>query len=178
MPKKDVLVWMDCEMTGLDPQQDTILEASAIITDDKLNVIAQLGPLVIHHTAAQLAAMNTWCKKQHKTSGLTQEALESKLTLLQAEKQLLTFIKKHSKPQSSPLCGNSIWQDRSFLRRYMPKVNEYLHYRIIDVSSFKEIIRRQHGEKALLKKKQTHRSLDDITESIAEMRYYLKRFLK
>ncbi|MBI2572869.1 oligoribonuclease [Candidatus Woesearchaeota archaeon] len=178
MSKKDTLVWLDLEMTGLDPDVDTILEASVIITDNQFNHVAQLGPIIIHHTKEQLSKMNDWCKQHHKASGLTQEALDATLTLKQAESQLLNFIKKYTQPQSSPLCGNSIWQDRSFVRKYMPRVNDYLHYRVIDVSTIKELIQRKHGEQAIPKKKETHRSLDDIKESIEEMKYYTIHYLK
>ncbi len=178
MSKKDNLVWMDLEMTGLNPDIDTILEASVIITDNQFNIIVQYGPIIIHHTQEKLSKMNAWCRKHHKASGLTQEVVASTLTLKQVETQLFNFIKKHTGPQASPLCGNSIWQDRSFVRKYLPKVNEYLHYRVIDVSTIKELVRRKHGDKAIPKKKETHRSLDDIKESIEEMRYYTKKFLK
>jgi oligoribonuclease len=170
------LVWIDLEMTGLDPSIDTILEIATIITDNDLNIIAQGPSLIIHHTKAQLDAMNDFCKTLHGNSGLTQSALESSISLAQAEKQTYDFIAQHCAPQTSPLCGNSIWSDRIYLQKYMPKLLQFLHYRLIDVSSIKELVERWEGEKKLFKKANTHRALDDIKESINELKFYREHY--
>ena len=170
------LVWIDLEMTGLDPSVDTILEIATIITDNDLNIIAQSPSMIIHHTQAQLDAMNDFCKKLHGYSGLSTSALQSSISLELAEKQTHDFIAQHCAPQTSPLCGNSIWSDRIFLQKYMPQVLQFLHYRLIDVSSIKELVERWEGEKKIFKKANTHRALDDIKESINELKFYRQHY--
>ena len=170
------LVWIDLEMTGLDSSIDTILEIATIITDNDLHIIAQGPSLIIHHTQQQLDAMNDFCKTLHGNSGLSKAALESSISLEQAQKQTYDFITQHCAPQTSPLCGNSIWSDRVFLQKYMPNILQFLHYRLIDVSSIKELVERWEGEKKLFKKANTHRALDDIKESINELKFYREHY--
>ncbi|MFH1724480.1 MAG: oligoribonuclease [Elusimicrobiota bacterium] len=173
------LVWMDLEMTGLDPERDTILETATIITDSMLNVLAEGPVLEIRHSKKQLEGMDPWCVEHHGASGLTKRCLESDVTIEDAEKMSLGFIRKYCPEQTAPLCGNSIHQDRRFLVRYMPRLNEYLNYRIIDVSSVKELVQRWYpSEYEPIAKKQSHLALDDIRESIAELAAYRRRFFR
>lgn len=175
MAGSDVLVWLDMEMTGLDPTKERIIEIATIITDGNL-VELGVGPeLVIHQDDAVLAAMDDWNRTHHKASGLTQRVKESTVTDADAEAQTLAFIAQHVGAKDRPvLAGNSIHQDRRFIRRYMPKLDTRLHYRMVDVSTIKELARRWFP--ALIAKqpakKDTHRALDDIRESIDELRYY------
>jgi len=173
---KKHLVWMDLEMTGLDPECDTILEIATIITDAELNTIAEGPELVIHHDKQALDAMNEWCIRQHGASGLTQRVLDSNTTLAQAEAETLAFIKQYIPEHGSPLCGNSIHQDRRFLVRYMPQIESWLHYRNIDVSSIKELACRWYSDFKPHPKSGTHLAMDDIRESIAELKYYRENF--
>ena len=170
------LVWIDLEMTGLDPSIDTIMEIATIITDNDLNIIAQGPNLIIHHSKEQLDAMNEFCTNLHASTGLTHASLRSSSTLAQAEKQTYDFIAQHCSPQTSMLCGNSIWNDRIFLQKYMPSILQFLHYRLIDVSSVKEIIERWEGKKRVFLKANTHRALEDIKESIAELKFYRQNY--
>ncbi len=169
---KDYLVWMDLEMTGLDPEVDTIIEMATIITDGKLNIIAEGPNLVIHHPDSVMDKMNDWCKKYHGNSGLTGRVKASKITLAQAEQQTLDFIRKHVGEKQSPLCGNSIHQDRRFLVKHMPRLEAWLHYRNVDVSTVKELAKRWYPELEPWKKQGAHLALDDILESIAELKHY------
>ena len=177
--KPEHLIWIDLEMTGLDPVVDRILEIATIVTDSQLEVIA-VGPnLVIHQSEAVLQGMNEWCVKTHTESGLVQRIRESQLTERQAEDQTLAFLKQYVKENTSPICGNSVWQDRRFLNQYMPQLDQFFHYRQIDVSTIKELARRWaptlfDG----LKKENKHLALDDIRESIAELKYYRDHFIK
>jgi len=167
------LVWMDLEMTGLDPDRDSILEIATVITDAELNEIA-LGPVfAIHHPLARLQAMDDWNRRQHSASGLWSRALESQVTIEQAQAATLAFLQEHVGLRKSPLCGNSICQDRRFLYRLMPQLEAYLHYRNVDVSTLKELARRwAPGIFSNLKKQAAHLALADIRESIAELKYY------
>lgn len=175
MTQEKNLVWIDLEMTGLELEQCTILEIATIITDSDLEVIAEGPDLVIHHDDEILDAMDEWNTKHHGQSGLTEAVKKSTLTLEEAEEQTLEFIQKYCKENTAPLCGNSIWQDRRFLGKYMPRLEGYLHYRIIDVSSIKEVVRRWYPTGVRPPGKgQSHRALDDIRESIEELRYYRK----
>lgn len=169
------MVWMDLEMTGLDPEQDTILEIATIITDSQLNVVAEGPVLVIHHSQAELDAMNEWCIRQHGESGLSKRVLESRTTLEDAEEATLAFIRQYVPERSSPLCGNSIHQDRRFLVRYMPRLEAWLHYRIIDVSSVKELVSRWYPGIRPPVKSGTHLALDDVRDSIAELKFYREK---
>jgi oligoribonuclease len=175
---KGMLVWMDMEMTGLDPEANSILEIATIITDSNLNVIANGPELVVGHDQATLEKMDNWNREHHKKSGLWEAAVASEITLAEAEQQTLAFLKKHTKANESPLCGNSIWQDRRFLRRYMPKIDEHLHYRLLDVSAFKEAISRWYPKPNPPEKKSNHRALEDVIESIEELKYYRANYLK
>ena len=171
----DYLVWMDLEMTGLDPETDTIIEMATMITDGQLNIIAEGPNLVIHQPDSVMDKMNDWCKKHHGQSGLTQRVKDSTISLQEAEQLTLDFIRKHVGERQSPLCGNSVHQDRRFLVRYMPRLESWLHYRNIDVSTIKELAKRWYPELTPWKKKNAHLALDDILESINELKYYRER---
>lgn len=172
MSKEKNLVWLDLEMTGLNPDRDVILEIATIVTDGDLNEIAVGPELVIHHTDSALQNMDEWVFDQHTKSGLIQQVQHSNISLADAQRQTLDFIKQYCDMQVSPLCGNSIWQDKAFLRKYMPELHDFFHYRIIDVSTIKELARRWYPDFAVFEKKETHRALEDIRESIHEARYY------
>ena len=175
--RTDLLVWLDLEMTGLDPKKCTILEIGAIVTDSELNLIEEGPMLVIHHSEKRLASMEAWSKYHHRKSGLTQSCRESKFSMKKAEETVLKFIRSHCHIKTAPLCGNTIWQDRRFLVKYMPTLESYLHYRTIDVSSVKELAQRWYPAdyKMPREKNQTHRVMDDIHESIEELRFYRKK---
>ncbi|KAJ2162234.1 hypothetical protein GGF46_000851 [Coemansia sp. RSA 552] len=169
------MVWIDCEMTGLDPQQDTIIEIACIVTDAELNVLERGDDIVIHQSQQVMDAMGDWCKEHHGHSGLTQSVLASTVTMAEAEASVLALVKRHCpRPRTGVLAGNSVHADRAFLSRYMPKLTAYLHYRIIDVSTVKELARRWNPRvlAAAPAKKTAHRALDDIAESIEELRHY------
>lgn len=175
----NALVWMDLEMTGLNPDTDRIIEIATIITDSALNIVAQGPVLAIHQPDEVMAAMDEWNTRTHGASGLTERVRHSTLSVADAERETLAFIQQHVPKNKSPLCGNSICQDRRFLARGMPKLEEYLHYRNLDVSTLKELVRRWRPELCSgLEKKNTHKALDDILESIAELRYYREHFLR
>ena len=165
---------MDLEMTGLDPKKCTILEIGAIITDNELNILAESPAIAIHHPDKALASMELWSRHHHKRSGLTEACRESKIRMRAAELEILHFVRDHCHEKTAPLCGNTIWQDRRFLVKYMPKLEAYLHYRTIDVSSIKEIVDRWYPAdfKMPHPKKQVHRVMEDIRESIDELRFY------
>lgn len=163
------------EMSGLDPAVDVILEIATIITDNNLNLIAKGPELVLSQPAALFDRMDEWNQTHHTDSGLWQKVLDSTVTVEEAEAQTLAFIKEHSEDKHSPLCGNSIHQDRRFLHRYMPRIDDYLSYRLIDVSSIKEVITRwglMANITATLTKKNGHRAMDDILESVEELKFY------
>ncbi len=172
------LVWIDLEMTGLDPNKDTILEIATVITDSQLNVIAHGPKLVIHQSDDVLNSMGEWVTEQHGKTGLTDASRNSTISKQDAHVQTIDFIKKHCTQNTALLAGNSIWQDRNFLVRYMPDIIDYLHYRLLDVTAIKELVLRWYpdSEYAEFEKKETHRALDDITESIAELQHYKKHF--
>ncbi len=172
------LVWIDLEMTGLNPETDVILEIATVITDGQLNIIEQGPEFVIHQPEEKLAAMNTWCIEQHGKTGLTQEVRESTTTLKDAEEQTLSFITRHCQPETGLLAGNSVWQDRNFMHKYMTSIPKYLYYRLIDVTSIKELVGRWYpeDEHVEFEKKDVHRALADIYESIEELKHYKKYF--
>lgn len=175
------LVWADCEMTGLDTANDSLVEIALVVTDSDLNVIGNGIDIVIQESAEKLDAMKDVVKKMHEKSGLTKEILSSNISLVEAEKMCLKYLRGLGiAGGSAPLCGNSIGVDRRFLDKYMPKLDYFLHYRSIDVSSFKELCRRWYPEafKARPKKLGNHRALDDILGSIDEMKYYREHMLK
>ncbi len=167
------LLWMDMEMTGLYPDRDTILEIATLITTASLDVVAEGPVIAIGHPQATLDAMDDWNRKHHAASGLTARVLASTVSMAEAEACTLTFVQQYCPVRTSPLCGNSICQDRRFLARYMPAIDEYLHYRNIDVSTVKELVRRWYpAGPPSPEKKHAHRALDDIRESIDELRFY------
>jgi len=178
MKSSNRFVWIDLEMTGLNPEQDTILEIASIITDDQLNFIAAGPELIIHQPDTVLYGMGKWCREQHAKSGLIKASQESTITIQEAEKQTFAFIQNYCEENTGLLSGNSVWQDRAFLRVYMPKIIHYLHYKLIDVSSIKELVLRWYpnSKYAEFKKQETHRALADIQESIEELRHYRKYF--
>ncbi|MGA0884396.1 MAG: oligoribonuclease [Ilumatobacteraceae bacterium] len=170
-----MLVWMDLEMTGLDHMSDVIVEIATIITDDDLNIVAEGPDLVIHQPDEVLRNMNEVVTKMHTDSGLLEQISSSTLTLEEAGQQTLQFIKEHCPEAGTvPLCGNSIGTDRRFLARYLPEIETYLHYRSVDVSSIKELVRRWYPEANARRpwKPNSHRALDDIKESVAELQHY------
>jgi oligoribonuclease len=171
----DVLVWMDLEMTGLDPAKNVIVEIATLVTDDDLNIVAEGPDLVVHATEEQLAVMEPVVVDMHTKSGLLDQIRASTITLEDAGAQTLAFIQQHvSQPRSVPLCGNSIGMDRRFLDAYLPEIEQYLHYRSVDVSSVKELVRRWYPQvlNSIRNKQGTHRALDDIRESVIELRHY------
>lgn len=173
------LVWLDMEMTGLDPERERIIEMAAVVTEPDLTVVAESPVFVVHQSDELLAAMDKWNQSTHGKSGLIDKVKASTLTEAQAEQQMLEFLKQHVAPGKSPLCGNSVSQDRRFMYRYMPEMERFFHYRTIDVSTLKELARRWRP--ALLKgfaKQSKHEALADIYESIDEMRYYRENFIR
>lgn len=173
--KASRLVWMDMEMTGLDPEVDTILEIATIITDGQLNIVAEGPSLVVHQSEEVLASMNDWCKVYHGKSGLTERVRRSEISLQEAEQVTLDFIRSYVPERASPLCGNSIHQDRRFLVRYMPALEAYMHYRNIDVSTIKELAVRWYPAVTIPAKRGEHLALADIRESISELKYYREK---
>ncbi|KAJ3311698.1 Oligoribonuclease, mitochondrial [Boothiomyces sp. JEL0838] len=176
---KNPLVWIDLEMTGLDLKKDRIIELACIITDGELSQIIKGPEIIINQPESLMNSMNEWCTEHHGKSGLTRAVLESKITTKEAEDELLDFIKTHIPDwQKGVLAGNSIHVDRQFLCQEMPRVIEHLHYRIIDVSTVKELSKRWYPNLPPLKKGLAHRALEDIMESIKELEYYRKNVFK
>ena len=172
------LVWMDLEMTGLDPDTDLIIEMATIVTDSELNVLAEGPVFAIATPEDALEAMDEWNRTHHGASGLLDRVRQSEVTMLEAEAQTLAFLEHWVEKGTAPLCGNSIWQDRRFLARHMPTLEAFLHYRIIDVSGVKELARRWRPDLlSTLNKENAHTALADIRESIDELRLYRDRFL-
>lgn len=171
------LVWMDLEMTGLDPEKERIIEIATIITDGELNIIAEGPDLVIHQPAKLLKAMDEWNQTQHAKSGLIDKVKASKTDEAEAERRTLEFIGKYVGPKTSPLCGNSIHHDRRFLIKYMPALNNHLHYRHIDVTTIKALVQRWYpSTRRYIQKKEKHRALNDVRESIAELKYLREHY--
>ena len=166
------LVWIDLEMSGLDPDKHVILEIATVITDNNLEIIAEGPSMAIAHKSEDLLAMEEWSKAHHEASGLLHGVSTSAYNCQSAEQETLKFLSRYCQKGSSPLCGNSVWQDRRFLARYMPTLNGFLHYRNIDVSSVKELVRRWYPSVPAYEKQKAHLALIDIKESIAELRYY------
>ncbi|MEM1415451.1 MAG: oligoribonuclease [Myxococcota bacterium] len=179
-PRDDRLVWIDLEMTGLEPDRDRIIEIAAIVTDGELETVAEGPNLVVHQSDEVLAAMDEWNTTHHGASGLTARVRASTLGEEAAEAEVLAFLRAHCNERTAPLAGNSVHQDKRFLARYMPALDGFLHYRIVDVSTIKELGRRWYPEPYAGRpaKKGAHRALDDIRESIDELRYYRKAMFK
>ena len=175
LEKTSFLIWLDLEMTGLDVRKDKIIEIAAIITDKNLEIVSKGISLVIMQDKYLMDNMDAWNTNQHKKSGLYEKVLNSQISCLDAENMILKFLKKYLKRGISPMCGNSIYQDRIFLRKYMPKLENFFHYRNIDVSTIKELIKywKPHYYD-MLKKKNDHTALTDIKESIKELKFYKK----
>lgn len=173
------LIWIDLEMTGLDPDKDVIIEMATIITDSELNILAEGPVIAVHQSDEILAGMDEWNTRQHGRSGLTQRVRESRIDTAAAEAQTLAFLEQWVPKGKSPMCGNSICQDRRFLARYMPALEAWFHYRHIDVSTLKELAGRWAPQvRDSFKKAGSHLALDDIRESIAELRHYREHFIK
>ncbi|TBU79020.1 oligoribonuclease [Phytopseudomonas daroniae] len=173
------LIWIDLEMTGLDPETDVIIEMATIVTDTELNVLAEGPVIAVHQSDERLAAMDEWNTRTHGESGLTQRVRASRISQAEAEEQTIAFLEKWVPKGKSPICGNSIGQDRRFLYKYMPALEAYFHYRYLDVSTLKILAERWAPEiKDGFLKKGSHLALDDIRESIAELKYYRQHLLK
>lgn len=173
------LVWLDMEMTGLDPERERIIELAMIVTDNELNVIAESPEWAVHQPESVLAAMDEWNQKTHGASGLIDRVRASTLDEAAVEAAALAFMAEYVPARTSPMCGNSIGQDRRFMVRYMPKLEDFFHYRSIDVSTVKELCRRWQPEIAKgMVKKGAHTALSDIRESIAELQYYRQHFIR
>lgn len=176
---QNALVWLDMEMTGLDPDRDRIIELAVVITNSQLEVIAESAVWVLHQSDVVLDAMDDWNKKTHAKSGLVAKVKSSALSDADVEAQCLEFLKRHVPSGKSPMCGNSICQDRRFMARYMPTLETYFHYRNLDVSTLKELCKRWAPEVAKgVKKGGKHEALADIYESIDELKYYRENFLR
>ena len=178
-PNEFNLVWIDMEMTGLDPDKDRIIEVAAIVTDPNLNVLAEGPVFAIYQPDEVLDGMDAWNKGTHGRSGLIDRVKASTVTEAQAEAEMIDFLSKYVPTGKSPMCGNSICQDRRFMARHMPKLESFFHYRNLDVSTLKELCRRWKPELiAGFKKHQLHTALADIRESVEELQYYLEHFIK
>ncbi|MDH2917948.1 MAG: oligoribonuclease [Sideroxydans sp.] len=176
---QNYLVWIDLEMTGLNPDTDRIIEAAIVVTDGDLNTIAEAPVLAVHQSDAVLDAMDNWNKNTHGKSGLIERVKASTLTEADVEAQMIAFMKEYVPTRISPMCGNSICQDRRFLARWMPKFEDYFHYRNLDVSTLKELAKRWKPDMAKgVKKHGKHEALADIYESIEELKHYREHFLK
>ena len=178
MNKKTNLIWIDLEMTGLVPEKDIIIEIATVVTDADLNVLAEGPSVAIHQNNKHLDGMDEWNTRQHTKSGLIQRVKESEISVNEAEKQTLDFLMKYVDPGASPMCGNSICQDRRFLYNYMPKLEKFFHYRHIDVSTLKELAVRWKPDVVTTSFKQSkHLALSDIYDSINELKHYRKHFI-
>jgi len=173
------LIWLDMEMTGLEPDQDRIIELAIVITDAELNTVAEAPVLAVHQPDAVIDGMDEWNTRTHGQSGLIERVKASSLDEAAVEARMLDFIAQYVPERSSPMCGNSICQDRRFMARYMPRLEAWFHYRNLDVSTLKELARRWHPEVAKgVKKQGKHEALADIHESIEELRHYRTHFLR
>jgi len=173
------LVWLDLEMTGLDPERDRIIEIAIVVTDSQLNFVAEAPVLVVHQSDGALDGMDDWNKATHARSSLIAKVKASTLAEAEAEQQFLDFLVRYVPFRTSPICGNSICQDRRFLARHMPRLEAYFHYRNLDVSTLKELVKRWKPDLAKgLTKHGKHEALADIYESIEELKYYREHFLQ
>jgi oligoribonuclease len=166
------LIWIDLEMTGLDPERHVIVEIASVVTDDQLNVIGEGSDMAIHHPSSTLSQMEPWSLEHHTASGLMERIKASPYTCESAEEETLRFISRYCKEGASPMCGNTIGQDRRFLVKHMPTLEKFFHYRNIDVSSIKELVKRWYPTLPPFKKKKAHLALSDIMESINELKYF------
>lgn len=173
------LIWLDMEMSGLDPERERIIEVALVITNANLETVAEAPVFVVHQPAAILDAMDEWNKNTHGKSGLIDKVKASTLTESQVEDQIIAFLEQHVPKGVSPLCGNSVHQDRRFIVKYMPRLDAYLHYRLLDVSVLKELCKRWRPEVyAKYQKENKHEALADVYESISELKFYRENFLK
>lgn len=178
-PVRHNMVWIDMEMTGLDPEKEGIIEMASIVTDKQLNILAEGPDLVVRQPLKLLKKMDSWNQKHHKRSGLIDAVKASKITVKQAEKATIDFLKAYCVAGKAVVCGNAIYQDRRFIIKHMPKLDRFLHYRMVDVSTIKELARRWYPKnKELPKKNEQHRALADIRESIEELRFYKETYFK
>jgi oligoribonuclease len=179
-PQKNhpALIWIDMEMSGLDPDKCEILEIACIVTDGELNELGEGVDFVVHQPDAVLDAMDEWCTRHHGQSGLTAAVKGSSISLREAEALTLEYLRRFTNKGQSPLCGSSVSHDRRFIDRYMPELSNFLHYRTVDVSTVKELVKRWYDDVAPPGKKNTHRALDDIHESIEELRFYKAKAFK
>lgn len=175
----DRLIWIDLEMNGLDPMKNRIIEIATVVTDQQLSVVAEGPVLAIYQIEAELANMDEWNRQQHQSSGLLERVRTSSVSEAHAEQQTLAFLRSHVAPGQSPMCGNSICLDRRFLYQYMPELEQYFHYRNLDVSSIKELAKRWRPDIVpLVQKQSSHLALQDIYDSIAELRCYREHFFR
>ncbi len=179
LQSKKNLVWIDMEMSGLDPEKERIIEIATLVTDEHLNLLAEGPDLVVHQPLKVLKKMDAWNKEHHQKSGLWDEVVKSKISLKKAEKLTFEFIENYCLPKKNLLCGNAVHHDRRFLAQYMPKIHQFLHYRHIDVSTIKSLVQFWYpkGTKAP-EKKTAHRALSDIRESIQELKFYRDHYFK
>ena len=177
LQSRDNLIWIDLEMTGLDPDKEKIIEIATLITDSNLNVISEGPNLIISQPKEVLDDMDDWNQNQHGSTGLIDEVMKSDITEQVAEIETLEFVSKYVGEKASPMCGNTVSHDRRFLSKYMPRLEAYFNYRHIDVSSFKEVAVRWMNEAQTFEKKGSHRALGDIKESVEELRFYKKLFM-
>jgi len=179
MSHEDNLIWIDLEMTGLVPETDVIIEIATLVTDSELNILAEGPTMAVHQSDAILGGMDEWNTKQHGKSGLTQRVKDSSINTAEAEQATIAFLEKWVPKNKSPICGNSICQDRRFLARHMPKLEAYFHYRNLDVSTIKELTRRWAPDVMKgFQKDSKHLALDDIRDSIEELKFYRKNVFK
>ncbi len=169
------LIWIDLEMSGLDPERHVIVEIASVVTDGQLNILAEGPDTAIYHPEHILSEMEEWSQKQHQSSGLLDRVINSSCDCQLAEEETIKFILKYCRKGQAPLCGNSVWQDRRFLIKHMPRLEAVFHYRNIDVSTIKELVKRWYPALPFFKKSNNHLAMSDIKESIKELKYYREK---